>query len=364
MPIEFKDIKIELPESAFKEESVVRLVDYLTDDGMAEGEAKALVEELLSEEGMAIGDAYLKQMASYVRQVEQFRAELRSRTTELLASLREGKSPDTLPERLSASGFRMIFRSLEITLDKLKPPDATPVGESAAPAADRFFDPSEIDQLLGGLGDEPPPETTVPRVRRGRIDPQTSPGWEGEPVRPVRVPRKPGQAREFDPLTQMDRLAGETLSDAVARVRQLIGELIDDTPLKAAWAKARSKVLKGRSVESLGKEGALKAYEQVRDQFWQEVRDDPAALDCLKAAGLEFRRDTGAPTLRVTDPNVPVEQIRVSLDHAFEKSFEANWKLALDGDNLVFEFHAPNSFRDSTQRAFGIGTYSKQTSKP
>jgi hypothetical protein len=373
MLMEFEDIKIELPESALTDDSVVELIDHLTDDGMEENQAKALAEDLLAEEAMTIGDAYLKQMGEYLRMVEEFRNELRARTIELLAALRKGTPRDSLPERLSAGSFRMIFRSLELTLERLKPPEETPLSEATIPFAEAVASTADLfakkvsDLELadiedwGGRIDE---QAEAPRVRRGKIDPKTDPGWKGEPQGPVTVRRTAGQAAQFSER-QIWRLPGEKLLDAVERIRHVLGRFIDDVePLKEAWEKARLKVLKGRSVESLGKEGALEAYKQCQAQFWLEVRGDPAASEVLREAGFEFRGDRGAPTLRVTDPNVPVEQIRVSLDHAFEKAFGENWKVALDGDKLVFEFHAPNSYRDSIQRRFRIGTYSPQMTQP
>jgi hypothetical protein len=154
MPIEFKELKIEVPESAFKEEHTVRLRRYLTDGGTEEGRAKALVEELLSEGAMTVGDAYLKQMGSFLRQIEAVRNELRAHTTELLTALRKGTPTDKLPARLSADAFGQIFRSLEITLEKLKPPEELP-----AAVHKPLIKSAGLDEAMGTAAEGEPPPT-------------------------------------------------------------------------------------------------------------------------------------------------------------------------------------------------------------
>jgi hypothetical protein len=47
--------------------------------------------------------------------------------------------------------------------------------------------------------------------------------------------------------------------------------------------------------------------------------------------------------------NIPDAEITISLDHAAEKAIGSNWRRALDPTNLVYEFAAPNSWREIIQ---------------
>ncbi len=156
--------------------------------------------------------------------------------------------------------------------------------------------------------------------------------------------------RDIDRLDGEDiaRLEGESLRDAVTRVRRVIGRPVSETPLAAAWERARARVLAGRKVEELGKEGATKTYKRAQELFWAEVRGDPAARSYLRDAGFVLG-EAPAPLLRVTRV-LPVQQVRLSLDHAAEKALDTNWRRALDADNLVLEFQDPNTWREVVQR--------------
>jgi hypothetical protein len=161
--------------------------------------------------------------------------------------------------------------------------------------------------------------------------------------RPVTTKRRP----RLD-LEDIPRRPGESARDALARVRQVIGRRISDTPLGPAWETARAAVLKGRTVDQIGRAGVIKRYKQAQRTFWREVRKDPDARAFLEDAGFEFGK-APAPVLKVTRTDLPVEEVRVSLDHALEKAVGVNWRKALDADNLDLEFHNPNSFREALQ---------------
>jgi len=141
---------------------------------------------------------------------------------------------------------------------------------------------------------------------------------------------------------------GETQQDAVERIGGVIGRRISDTPMLDAWNAAREEVLAGRTIESLGQRKMnKKIYPKVRDRFWQKLREPGEAREFLMQSGFDLG-DAPAPLLRVTR-EVPVQQIRISLDHSAEKALGTNWKKAIDADNLVFEFHDPNSYREIVQ---------------
>ncbi|HVE34921.1 MAG TPA: hypothetical protein VNC18_15270 [Gemmatimonadaceae bacterium] len=189
------------------------------------------------------------------------------------------------------------------------------------------------------------------RVKKGKVN------ATGEVERPG--PRKAD-------MEDIQRLPNETGRQAVARVNKVISKAISETPLAAAWEQARAKVLGGQTVESLGRQGTLDAYKSAQKEFWKAVRADPAAVQFLQDSGFTLPPGEGAALLNVNPPKagqqpLAVEERRISLDHSVEKAIGQNWKKALDGDNLVFEFHRNNSYRDSTQRALKIGAYAPKT---
>ncbi|HMV13480.1 MAG TPA: hypothetical protein PJ996_11050, partial [Nitrosomonas sp.] len=87
--------------------------------------------------------------------------------------------------------------------------------------------------------------------------------------------------------------------------------------------------------------------------FWRRVRNDPAAAKILSDAGFGLPGGaTAAPVLAGVAPSIPVEDTRISLDHVAEKAQGANWKKALDADNLRMEFARPNTEREIKQMRF------------
>jgi hypothetical protein len=200
------------------------------------------------------------------------------------------------------------------------------------------------DPKLDGEIEEAIGEAERPAVKGGK-----RPTVEG-----TRVPTKKGERLDIDDLRLRP---AETQRKAVARVRRVIGQPISDTPLARAWEAAREEVLAGRTIESLGQRRMNKEiYPQVRDRFWRKVREDGAARQFLARAGFDLG-DSPAPLLRVTRDDLPVEQIRVSVDHSAEKAFEENWLKAIDADNLVFEFQDPNAFREIVQVRHKLGRH-------
>jgi hypothetical protein len=335
--------------------------------------AKNFVEEILSEGFRELGETYLSEMKGHVELIQQLRSELRTKYDAVLELFRtaEGK-PVELPADLKPDTFLKLFDDLADEIDLMKPPEEALKGVDETKAADELKQDvstlppehpaagmtdaqwkAEVEKFFAEWEDlgleapiDAPEQLEVPRVKGGEI--------EG-----IRVREDPW-ARRGD-IQDIERLPGESQRTAAARVHEVIGQKISDTPLADAWNKAREAVLRRNgvdSVEQLGREAALKAYKSCQRQFWRNVAADPAALEWLRLRG--FNAEGGkAALLRVSDPTLPVEQRRISLDHSAEKAFGDNWKLALDGDNLVLEFHSPNSFRDSVQRALKIGTYAE-----
>jgi hypothetical protein len=278
------------------------------------------------------GEGWVRDMSSVLERIFQSREALatsfeaaargeavpvetvKARFEELSAALEQAKSPT-----------KSLEEKPQVEFPKTEAPEKAPAAEDA-----------EIAALLEDL------EVTaeVPRVK-GRKRPKI----DGRRV-PTRRPNRLN-AEDF-------RRPGEKLRAAIDRVGTVIGRKISDTPLKNAWERARERVLQGRDIsevtrdEMLGKEGKQGLYDKARDIFWSEVRKDPAARQFLEQAGFKLGEQPAAQ-LEVSAPDVPVEEIRVSLDHILEKAQGENWRLAINGDNLQFEFHAPNSFREIVQ---------------
>ena len=155
------------------------------------------------------------------------------------------------------------------------------------------------------------------------------------------------------PKTRMDiqdvpRMPGETAREAVARVRTVVGKKLSDIPqLAQHWNDARAQILKNNTLTAANK---TELYEKTRELFYQNVRQDPAAVKVFTDAG--FRLPPGkttAPVLAGVGPNIPVQETRISLDHIVEKARGRNWQKALDADNLRLEFERPNSQREVIQ---------------
>lgn len=235
--------------------------------------------------------------------------------------------------------------------------------EQPAAESDRMFTPEEVAKHVEESftprepGSDVPKGAETPAVESGRIDDIR--------VKKGKVDAK-GEAQRKGPrkadIEDLHTEPGEKPRDALVRLRRVVGKTIAETPLAAAWEKARAKVLKGRSIESLGRAGALEAYKKAQKEFWSAVREDSGAVQFLQQSGYELPEGQGAALLKVKTPPKGVEPLiveerRISLDHSAEKALNDNWKLALDGDKLIFEFHRVNSFRDSIQRALRIGAF-------
>jgi len=184
---------------------------------------------------------------------------------------------------------------------------------------DAAFEAMESARVTGGRTRPRIGGHAVPRTRRPRLD-----------------------------LGDLPRRPGEGARAALARVQGVIGKKISDVPpLKLAWEKARARILKDNTLEA---SNYSKLYDATRNQFWKEVRADPAAAKYLRDAGFEFPpRAEQAAKLAGVRPEVPVEEIRISLDHIREKAIGDNWRHALDADNLELTFQNPNAYREVVQ---------------
>jgi Pre-toxin TG len=219
-------------------------------------------------------------------------------------------------------------------------------GRTGQEAADIFATEEEIGETLGRE------ETSTPGVtggKRPRID-------------DVSVPTE--QRVKLD-IEYLPRAAGESQRAALARVRRVIGRRMDTTPLGPFWERARAKVVGGRSLAGATRQEMFDLYNKVRNEFWDMARADPDAVRYLDEAGFEFAATGKAPLVKVTDPpaglrgwpkaaDIPIQERRVSLDHNLEKALGENYRRAIDADNLTFEFHNPNSNRETVQRKFGL----------
>jgi hypothetical protein len=149
-------------------------------------------------------------------------------------------------------------------------------------------------------------------------------------------------------LEDLPRRPGESAREALARIKGVIGKKVSDIPqLKRAWEKARAQVLKDQTLDA---SNYSKLYDATRNRFWKEIRTDPAAAKYLRDAGFELPpRAEQAAKLAGVRPEVPVEEIRISLDHIREKAIADNWRYALDADNLELTFQNPNAYREVVQ---------------
>jgi hypothetical protein len=218
-------------------------------------------------------------------------------------------------------------------------------GRTGQEAADLFATGDEVAATLEGEVNRP----SVTGGQRPRIDDVS-----------VRT-----QKRTKLDIEHIPRAAGETQRAALQRVKNVIGRRIEDTPLQQVWERARAKVVGGRNLENATRQDMFDLYNKVRDEFWTQARTDAAAKDFLERAGFEFPVTGKAPLLRVVDPppglvgwpkasEIPIQERRISLDHTLEKALGENYRRAIDADNLVFEFHNPNSNRETVQVKFGL----------
>ena len=184
----------------------------------------------------------------------------------------------------------------------------------------------EIDDYVARLDEV----AETPKVKGGKIDDR-------------RVPTGKVRRMEAEDIPRVTKT--ETLEQAKARIQTVIGKTIADDPaLRRLWDEAASEVMRGKR---LTKGNAATMYDRTRNKFWQKVRDNP---DLFRDAGFALPRSkTRAPYLRGMRKNIPDAEITISLDHSAEKAIASNWKRALDPTNLVYEFAAPNSWREIIQ---------------
>ncbi|MBU2670212.1 pre-toxin TG domain-containing protein [Actinoplanes bogorensis] len=218
-------------------------------------------------------------------------------------------------------------------------------GRAGQEAADLFAGADEISEAIES-------EAARPGVTGGQ-----KPAIDG-----IRVPTKKRVQLGQEHLV---RLAGESERQAVARTRRVIGQKISGTPLGPVWERARAKVVGGRNLDHASRQEMFDLYNKVRDEFWTQAKGDADALRFLDEAGFEFPATGKAPLVRVTDPpaglvnwpkaaDIGVQERRVSLDHDLEKALEDNYKKAIDANNLTFQFHNPNSNRETVQVKFKL----------
>jgi len=167
------------------------------------------------------------------------------------------------------------------------------------------------------------------------------------------VPVRTRQTRRMD-IGDFELLPGETSQrQALTRINRLRGRRIDETPLGRVWEEARRDVVGSRSLANATREDMFDLYNEVRDRFWDLARKDAESARFLEETGFEFG-SSRAPALKVNKPDIPIQERRISLDHNLEKALGENYKKAIDADNLTFEFHNPNSNRETVQVKFGL----------
>ena len=312
------------------------------------------------------GEGYVQEMSATLGRIFEARNDL----ADVFAKAAKGES-------ISPEAVKAKFDQLARDMAQLKSPEKklteTPAvelppkekavdaaGEAAKePPKETIVDPAhplseaEIDAMLDGIEDR---EGVVPRVEKGKIDGRTVPKAPRDPERRARWFNR--RANKLD-LFDLVRRAGESFRQAFARVLKVLGTRISDHPdVLRVWNEARAKVLKGRPLESITRDEMLghgefkgkSMYDKVRDQFWADMRkpENAAAKKVFEDAGFIFG-DEPAPVLETTNPNINKGDIKASLDHAAEKAQGENWRRAIDGDNLVFEFADPNTFREIWQ---------------
>ena len=184
----------------------------------------------------------------------------------------------------------------------------------------------EIDDFVAKLD----VEATTPKVKGGKIEDR-------------KVPTGHVRRMEAEDIPRISKT--ETLEQAKARIQTVIGKTIADDPaIRKLWDEAAAEVLRGKR---LTKKNAVTMYERTRNKFWEKVRENPSLFS---EAGFALpRTKTSAPYLRNMRKNIRDAEITISLDHAAEKAIGSNWKKALDPTNLVYEFAAPNSWREIIQ---------------
>lgn len=169
-----------------------------------------------------------------------------------------------------------------------------------------------------------------PAVRGGRVDGR-------------KVPQEPVRRMEAEDVPRLSKT--ETLAQAKDRIQTVIGKSIAENPaIRKLWDEAAAEVMRGKR---LTKSNSVDMYNKTRNKFWKKVRQNPKSF---RDAGFAFpQRKESAPYLRNMRKDIRDAEITISLDHSAEKAIGTNWKLALDPTNLVYEFAAPNSWREIVQ---------------
>jgi hypothetical protein len=214
----------------------------------------------------------------------------------------------------------------------------------------------ELDALMRDMGMTE--KSTAQAVEHAEVDLDTATrpdvtGGQRPRIADVPVPTK--QRRRLD-IGDFRLLPGElTQTQALHRIRQVIGKRLSDTPLRSVWQQARTEIVGTRSLENATRQEMFDLYDRVRNRFWDLCKKDPDATRFLQSAGFEFQGGR-APLLQVTATDIPMQERRVSLDHNLEKALGDDYKKAIDVDNFTFEFHNPNSNRETVQVKFGLRT--------
>jgi len=316
------------------------------------------------------GDGYVKEMSGILERIFKTRDDL----TKLYDSAAKGGD-------VTAEAVKVRFDQLADDMAKLKSPDKAlaetssvelPPKEGAATPKEAPLEPdlsagvgteAELDALLDDIENK----AEVPRVEGGRIEGKKVPGPPRRPRDPAKWPewsekvaRWFGRRQNRLNIWDLVRRPGENFRAALGRMFKVMGTKISDHPeILKVWNEAREKVTNGRTPDEIGRDemlgkgefsGKSSMYDKVRDRFWADMRDpkNSAARRIFEDAGFIFG-DEPAPNLETTNPNVPKGDTKMSLDHAAEKAQAENWKKAIDGDNLNFEFADPNTFREIWQ---------------
>jgi hypothetical protein len=313
------------------------------------------------------GDGYVREMSGTLERIFKTRDDLSA----LYDSAAKGGN-------VTAEAVKAKFDDLAADMAKLKspdkalaetptielPPKEVPTGAKTPPLEPDLSFGGGTEADLDAMLDDIENKAEAPLAKGGRIDGKKVPG-------PPRQPRDPSRWAEWNEkvahwlgrrenklnLWNLVRRAGESYRDSLARTLDVIGMKISDHPdVWEVWNRAREKVLAGRSIDDLGRDemlgkgafdGKSSMYDKVRDQFWADIRGT-GARSTMENAGLMFG-DEPAPNLETSNPNVNPGDVKVSLDHIDEKAQGDNWKRAIDGDNLRFEFADPNTFREIWQ---------------
>jgi hypothetical protein len=325
------------------------LADVLVEKhGLNRERAKHFVERLVTVVLNDFGKTYTGEMSARLDGI----VKLREKVTGIYESTINGKG---LPDGVTPSAVEGMFRELQNQMNDLHSPTRA-AEEGRLPHS---------DDIMTQMATTPSPDVSPPPAHplSGLDNAEIDRAVDDISSPAITRGRRPQIERRRVPTRQRDRLdlhdlvirPGERPSQALQRVRQVIGKTVSETPLHDAWEAARSKVLGDRPLSSITREEMLGTqnrkglYDLVRDTFWKEVRERANAKHFLEESGFVLGNEP-APLLEVNSPDIPIQERRISLDHIAEKAQGDNWTRALDADNLELTFHNPNSFREIVQR--------------